>query len=64
MIIPALLLNWLKLSYIKPRFIEEAKKVTGKDTVDIVLETTIVIAKSTTILMGGRVLADDRWNIS
>ena len=59
-IIPALLLNWLKREHIRPRFWDQAKNH-EKDSIELIIETTAAIAKSTTVLMGTRVSRRDRY---
>ncbi|KAK4118238.1 hypothetical protein N657DRAFT_404669 [Parathielavia appendiculata] len=59
-IIPAFLLNWLKREHIRPRFWDQAKNF-EKDPIELIIETTAAIAKSTTVLMGTRVSRRDRY---
>jgi hypothetical protein len=59
-VVPAFLLSWLKKSHIKKSFYDKALAETGKDPVDLLVETTAAIAKSTTLLMGRKMSGEDR----
>ena len=59
-VVLAFLLSWLKKSHIKMSFYSKALAETGKDPVDLLVETTAAIAKSTTLLMGRKMSREDR----
>ncbi|KAI1747760.1 hypothetical protein F4782DRAFT_535125 [Xylaria castorea] len=62
-IIPVFLRHWLKEYHIKPKFFRQALEKTGKDPVDLIVETCAAIAKSNTVLMGRKVSKDDHDNM-
>ena len=64
-VIPAFLLNWLKKKHVRSRFWNHVQnQYPDKDPVELIIETTAAIARSTTLLMGTRMSRIDRYNMA
>ncbi|KAI1097192.1 hypothetical protein F4804DRAFT_352027 [Jackrogersella minutella] len=65
-IIPALLRSWLSPAHIHPHFMVESikHKQTEQGVVDFVVYAFATLAKSNSVLMGGKISADDRKNLN